>query len=195
KIPGGALEFDTNGWGKVESVHLSIADAVCEVRWSGGIVLKTFVDAVKPVGWFRFENVSEDFIPQLVAPRYQGAVTNTGDPVGGDDLSRLGYEQGTIKQEGNSIAYHQKGWGGFSYDIAVHWKRVDAHTVEGTWSVSSQLPGQQPNAGAEAVTAAAIKKDYQKEYTQHASWWKDFWSKSAIHVPDPLLEKQWYLEQ
>ncbi|WP_366520902.1 glycoside hydrolase family 95-like protein, partial [Mucilaginibacter sp.] len=27
------------------------------------------------------------------------------------------------------------------------------------------------------------------------AWWKGFWSKSAIHVPDALLEKQWYLEQ
>lgn len=195
KIPGGALEFDTKGWGKVESVHLSLAGAVCEVTWSGGIVLKTFVDAVKPVGRFRFENVGEDFIPQLIAPRYQGAVTNTGDPVGGDDLSRLGYEQGTIRKEGNSIVYHQKGWGGFSYDISAHWKAVDERTIEGVWSISSQFPNRKPEAGAAEVTAAAIEKDYQAEYAIHVSWWKDFWSKSAIHVPDPLLERQWYLEQ
>src|SRR5690606_15932681 len=115
-------------WGTVVSVTLSLADAVCEVNWSGGIVLRTFVDAVQPIGWFRFENVGENFTPQLIAPRYQGMVTNAGDPVGGDDLTRLGYEQGTIWQEGNSIVYHQKGWDGFSYDIAVRWKRVDVYT-------------------------------------------------------------------
>lgn len=195
KILGGALEFSTENWGEVESVHLSLADAVCEVRWSSGITLNTFVDAVKPVGWFRFEKIDADFIPQLVAPRYQGAVTHTGDPVGGDDLSRLGYEQGTIQRAGNSIVYHQKGWGGFSYDIAVHWKREDAHTIEGVWSISSRFPDGQPGADAAEVTAAAIATDYRQEYTAHAAWWASFWDQSAIYVPDPLLEKQWYLEQ
>lgn len=195
KIPGGALEFNTESWGTVESVHLSIADAVCEVRWSNGIRLRAFVDAVKPVGRFRFENVSKDFIPQLVAPQYQGTVTNTGDPVAGDDLSRLGYAQGAIRQEGNGIVYHQQGWGGFSYYIAVRWKKVDPHTVEGVWSISSRFPDRQSDATAAEVAGAAIKKSYRKEYAEHALWWEDFWSKSAIHVPDPMLEKQWYLEQ
>lgn len=195
KIPGGALEFDTKGWGNVELVHLSLTDAVCEVNWSSGIKLKTFVDAVKPVGWFRFENINKDFIPQLVAPRYQGTVGNTGDPVGGDDLSRLGYKQGPIEQSGNTIVYHQKGWGGFSYDIVVSWNRIDDSTIEGVWSISTQFPNQKLGPKAAEITKATIKNTYQKSYTRHASWWKDFWSKSAIHVPDPVLEKQWYLEQ
>jgi len=45
KIPGGALEFDTKDWGTVKSVHLSISNAECEVKWANGVVLKTFVQA------------------------------------------------------------------------------------------------------------------------------------------------------
>lgn len=174
---------------------MSIKDAVCEVKWANGITLKTFVDAVKPLGWFRFKNVSGDFKPHLIAPRYQGEVKVSGDPVGGDDLSRLGYKQGTIKQDGNSITYHQEGWGGFTYDINIRWKRVDSKTVEGVWSISSQYPNKPVNKKAALVTQNAILANFNKDFIAHAKWWDNFWSKSAIHVPDTLIEKQWYLEQ
>ena len=195
KIPGGALEFDTKGWGNAKSVRLYLPKAVCEVRWENGVVLKTFVSAKSPVGWFRFEHVNSAVIPQLIAPRYQGKVNISGDPVGGDDLSRLGYAQGTIKQNGNSITYKQQGWGGFSYEINVRWKRIDANTVEGVWSISSQYPHKKVNTSAEAVTGKSLSLGYTIDYAAHTVWWKNFWSKSAIHVPDTLLEKQWYLEQ
>ena len=195
KIPGGALEFDTKGWGNAKSVRLYLPKAVCEVRWENGVVLKTFVSAKSPVGWFRFEHVNSAVIPQLIAPRYQGKVNISGDPVGGDDLSRLGYAQGTIKQNGNSITYKQQGWGGFSYEINVRWKRIDANTVEGVWSISSQYPHKKVNTSAEAVAGKSLSLGYTIDYAAHTVWWKNFWSKSAIHVPDTLLEKQWYLEQ
>ena len=195
KIPGGALEFDTKDWGPVQSVHLHLQNALCEVKWSNGASLQTFVDAIKPVGWFRFENIPAQLIPQLVAPQYQGAVKNSGDPVGGDDLSRLGYKQGDIHQTGNSITYHQEGWNGFTYDINVRWKQTAAHTIEGVWSISSQYPKQPVQELAEKVTARSMAQVFDKALSAHSGGWRQFWSKSAIHVPDTLLEKQWYLEQ
>ncbi|HWV64209.1 glycosyl hydrolase family 95 catalytic domain-containing protein, partial [Chitinophaga sp.] len=195
KIPGGALEFDTRNWGAVQSVHLTLSNAVCEVTWAGGTRLQTFVDAVKPAGWFRFENVDDHFMPQLLAPQYQGAVKNSGDPVGGDDLSRLGYKQGSIVQNGNSITYRQEGWGGFTYEINVRWKKINKTTVEGVWSISSQYPGKPVNEPAAKVTAKVAARDFNRELAAHSSWWQRFWGQSAIHVPDTLLEKQWYLEQ
>lgn len=195
KIPGGALEFDTRNWGAVQSVHLTLSNAVCEVAWAGGTRLKTFVDAVKPAGWFRFENVDDHFTPQLLAPQYQGAVKNSGDPVGGDDLSRLGYKQGSIVQNGNSITYQQEGWGGFTYEINVRWKKINKTTIEGVWSISSQYPGKPLNEAAAKITAKAAASNFNRELAAHSSWWQRFWRQSAIHVPDTLLEKQWYLEQ
>ncbi|SDF22335.1 alpha-L-fucosidase 2 [Mucilaginibacter pineti] len=195
KIPGGALEFDTKGWGDVTSVNLHLADAQCQVNWANGVTLKTFVHATAPVGWFRFEHIKTGMLPQLIAPKYQGAVKISGDPVGGDDLSRLGYEQGSIKQQGNSITYIQKGWGGFTYQINVSWHNTNATTIEGVWSVSSQHAGKKINVVAAVVAKNALQHGYAKDYLSHKIWWTNFWSKSAIHVPDTLLEKQWYLEQ
>jgi alpha-L-fucosidase 2 len=195
KIPGGALEFDTQNWGKVKSVNLHLADALCEVKWANGVILKTFVHATAPVGWFRFENITTAFIPQLIAPKYQGEVKISGDPVGGDDLSRLGYPQGTIKRKETNITYIQNGYGGFTYQINVSWHYTAAHTVEGVWSISSQYPSKKINLPAAAVSQNALKQSFKSYHSSHGAWWQSFWNKSAIHLPDPLLEKQWYLEQ
>lgn len=195
RIPAGALEFDIKNWGKVQSVSLSLSHALCRVKWVNGILLKTFVHATAPVGWFRFENVKADFEPGLIMPKYQGAVNISGDPVGGDDLSRLGYAQGTISRRGNSITYKQQGWGGFMYQLNVRWRRISAGTIEGAWSISSQYPDKKINVTASATTRQALQKHYSDRLVSHDLWWSNFWSRSAVHVPDSLLEKQWYLEQ
>ncbi|HUH48044.1 MAG TPA: glycoside hydrolase N-terminal domain-containing protein, partial [Arenibacter sp.] len=58
KIPGGALEFDVSGLGDVEYVKLNVETAICEVKWKNGAVLKTFVHATEPIGWYSFENIN-----------------------------------------------------------------------------------------------------------------------------------------
>ncbi|MBZ5858956.1 glycoside hydrolase family 95 protein [Flavihumibacter profundi] len=194
KIPGGAINFNSGAWGKVLSVHLFVQSAVCEVAWENGTRLRTFVQADSPVGWFRFDHLSGQFKPQLIAPKYQGEVKNSGDPVGGDDLSRLGYKQGQIQQHKNSITYLQEGWNGFTYEIALRWKNLNDSTIEGVWSISSQQAKQPKQTTADALTLNAVKTSFNAALQLHRKWWTDFWNKSNIHVPDPIIEKQWWLE-
>jgi alpha-L-fucosidase 2 len=197
KIPAGALEFNLPGNKRVKSVHLSLDKALCEVKWEGGLTLKTFVHATEPVGWFKFENLKTDILPSLIAPKYQGKLTEGGEvnSLVGDDLARLGYKQGSVIRQGNSITYKQEGWGGFTYEINVQWKKTNAGTVEGTWSISSQYPGKKINPVSSSITRTTLQRGFDKDFTVHSHWWKKFWNQSAIHVPDPVIEKQWYLEQ
>ncbi len=195
RIPGGVLEVDTKSWGSAESVHLFLSNAACEVRWTNGTILKTFVQANSPVGWFRFEKLKTAFVPQLIAPEYQGEAKIAGGPVGGDALSRLGYSQGKIQQQGNRITYTQKVWGEAVYEITVRWKSIDSTTIEGVWSITLQHPGKKTNPTAAVLSKNALLSSYAEAFASHSRWWKNYWSKSAIHVPDSLLEKQWYLEQ
>ncbi|KAA6439045.1 hypothetical protein FEM33_12220 [Dyadobacter flavalbus] len=197
KIPAGALEFSIQETGSVKSVTLSLADAVSTIEWTNGQKLTTFVHATKPVGWFRFENVREEMVPELVAPKYQGAVQDTGEvnSVVGDDLARLGYKQGSIQRSKNRITYLQEGWGGFYYEIAVQWQMAGKNRVEGVWSISSHFPDAGMQPAAAIVCRSALDEGFAGALSSHQLWWDGFWKKSAIHVPDPLLEKQWYLEQ
>lgn len=197
KIPGAALEFDIEAMGPVKTVNLSLADALCTVSWENGAVLQTFVHATQPVGWFRFERLQDPGIAvHLIPPAYQHSEEPAaGGLVGGDDLVRLGYKQGTVTENERTLVYDQEGWGGFTYQVSVTWKKVGNDALEGVWSISSRYPDQPANPLARTVVAQAGSAGYNSFWTGHIEWWRHFWSKSTLHLPDTLLEKQWYLEQ
>ncbi len=195
KIPGAAIEVPINTWGQQSLASVDIKTATSIVKWKNGTTLKSFVHATALLGWFRFENIPTGFDINLVAPQYQGSVKNAGDPVRGDDLSRLGYQQGVIKKTKNCITYHQKGWGGFHYTVRLEWKRVNAKTIEGVWTISSSNEKFKLPQADSILLTNHLNDGFDKDHATHVRWWKNYWNRSAIRVPDKLIEKQWYLEQ
>jgi hypothetical protein len=193
KISGGALEFDSKEWGDVTSVHLALQNALCTVTWNNGIVLKTFVHATKPVGWFRFENIPGDLEPAIKSPGYENKSGKPLDSLKSNDPAKLGYEKGIIVKKVNRISYHQPGYNGFYYDIVVEWKRISRNTIEGVWAVSSNYSKE--NINAAQLIQQAFLRGYKTELNTHINWWKNFWNKSSVQLPDSLLERQWYLDQ
>jgi alpha-L-fucosidase 2 len=196
KIPAGALEFDLAEFGHPESVRLSIRDGLAVVTWPGGRKLEAFVHASKPEGWFRITGGGTELAPLLVMPPYQVVKdTSEGNSLSGQDLGRLGYPQGAVRKDGRRIVYRQEGWGGFDYEIAVLWRPAGKNAIEGAWSISSKFSDGRGEPSAETTAAAAIARGYESGFAEHAAWWRDFWAKSAIEIPDKTLEKHWYLEQ
>jgi len=195
KIPAGALEFDLAGFGKVKSANLHVNQAICEVTWEDGKRMRTFVHASLPMGWFKFYGVNKNFEPALIPPLYQDAEKEKEaiNSVTGQNLSRLGYSQGSIEKTGNSYTYTQEGWGGFSYQIHVSWEK-DGPNLIGRWSISSSYPGWPELPNARNIVDENSNKSFYKTFRSHESWWQDYWLKSSIKLPDSLLEKQWYLE-
>ena len=196
RIPAGALEFDITPLGEVASVRLILKDAVCEVRWKNGARMTAFVHAVEPVGWFKFENVPESFVPRLVPAAFAAAAppaSGPAEPAAAKTLAALGYPAAEASGDATSARFRQRGWGGMSYDIAVEWKRAEPATLIGVWSVGAHVPGRE-GSDAGASVAAAWKRIAAIDLDSHLSWWKRFWARSAVELPDPVLEKQWYLE-
>lgn len=187
KIPGAALEFSLEQLGSPSAVRLYLNNALCEAKWAGGTVLKTFVHATEPIGWFVFENLHEDITPSVIAPTYNNPnripVTSSE---AGPDLGRLGYKQGDIKKKDNTIIYHQEGWNGFSYDVVVAWERKGS-TLSGVWSLTSSLSDEK----AEKEVAEAIGRGSEADYRSHMAFWKDYWAQSSVSLPDPVLQKQY----
>ena len=193
KIPGGALEFNTAGLGKADTVRLFLNTALCEVRWTGSARLLTFVHATENKGWFRFENIPADFKPVLVPPAYQSASGGVSSPVAGQDLRRLGYPQGDISTKGNTIVYHQQGSEGFYYEIAVSY-RYTGKNMEGVWAIVPK-----PEIGAQTtniakVTENALQHGFFQSFHTHSVWWRNYWKQSSVNIPDPVLAKQYYNE-
>ncbi len=186
KIPGAALEFGSEGWGRVTSSRLFLKDAVCQVCWESGIKLQTFIQADRPVGWFIFENVPEDFCLQLIPPAYQSEESVGNGGLGDSALDLLGYAQGEGKQEGDLITYHQKGWGDFYYDVAVRWQRK-GQSIVGAWSITSSLV---EDKAADEVKDA-LNQGVKKAYRHHLNYWKPYWKQSVVSVPDEVVQHQY----
>lgn len=189
KIPAGALEFDISGLGAVSSVDLDLATAVCDIVWENGASATFFVPADGDGGFFRFRNLTGELTPELKAPAYQGEPCLPEKRVGGrgKKLANLGYAPGEMETpEPGRMVYTQKGWGDFSYRIDVRWKKGKVFegryrvTSEGTWYSYMREDDCQDN--------------FEKALCRHKAWWREYWNKSAISIPDTLLERQWYLE-
>ena len=204
KIPAAALEFNIAALGEVESVKLSVAEAVCRVKWKSGAKLMTFVHATEPVGWFQFEGLPGTIRPKLVPPAFEAAVPASDaekNSLTGKSLASLGYPEPELAMDQTPFRYHQEAWGGLSYDVAVDWDLPDGGVFTGVWSVSSRYPereGGTPGAGAPQfapdTVAGALKRTLAEDLRSHLAWWKAYWAKSKVELPDPVLEKQWYLE-
>lgn len=205
KIPAAALEFDIAALGDVESVRLALADAVCRVRWKGGARLTAFVSAVEPAGWFEFEGLPAGLAPRLAPPAYAAPVpaSDAGrTSLEPGSLASLGYPPPEIASDGRSIRYRQHGWGGMSYEVSVRWEAPAPGVLRGAWSVSSSYPASGPGSlpwsraaePASNICARALARTMDRDLEAHAAWWRGYWAKSRIDLPDPVLERQWDLE-
>ena len=190
KIPGGALVFNTSELGQVERNRLFLNNALCEVRWTGGARLQTFVHATENRGWFRFEHVPEGFKPVLVPPMYQSSSDGLVSPVTGQDLRRLGYSQGEITSNGNTRVYVQPGSEGFYYQIAVSFRSIGKN-LEGVWTIVPKPETGKTDGHIAELTEKALKHGFSKAFKTHQAWWKNYWQQSSVYIPDPVLAKQY----
>ncbi|MEZ4969969.1 MAG: glycoside hydrolase N-terminal domain-containing protein [Flavobacteriaceae bacterium] len=194
KIPGAALEFDIKELGEIASVKLNLEKAICEVTWKNGAILKTFVHATKPLGWYTFENHNGDLNPSLIPPAYVSVEQKSAnDPVTGQDLRRLNYEGGKITRKDHMITYDQKGWDKFKFQVHTQWEPTPTG-IQGSWSISSQTSDSEKKEIATQLVTKALQEGITSSLDSHLAWWRSFWEKSNISVPDTVLQNQWYME-
>jgi alpha-L-fucosidase 2 len=195
KIPGAALELPMLSFGKPQKTELDISTAICTIRWQSGVQMSSFVSAKNEFGMFRFDHLPEGFNLNLIPPPYEGKSVKGGDVVGGDDLSRLGYKQGQVAKTNNAITYFQEGWGGFGYRVTVYWTQIGKDRIEGIWKISSSPKANGTLAVDTTILKTHLSKGFNFHAAEHSTWWTNYWKQSSISIPDPVLLRQWYLEQ
>lgn len=184
KIPGASIEFPSLG--TVDSVRLYLQNALCEVQWSNGVKLHTFVHANRPIGWFVFEGLPSSMTPVIIPPVYSKGQVGITDPVTGQDLALLGYQQGKVEERSGMAVYRQKGWNDFEYEVVVKWKN-EGGKCTGVWSVTSTLCEEKAMDEAEK----AFERGWAVDYQEHLTFWKDYWKQSSVTLPDEVLQKQY----
>jgi alpha-L-fucosidase 2 len=195
KLPGGAIEFDIPLIeSKFKNARLDIYTGLAVLEWADGKRFETFVHAGKREGWFRckgFPDLKEAL--KLLTPQY-GLLPEkeAANSVEGSDLARLGYPPSEVLKRGDIWLFHQSGWKGFSYEIAIAVQKTKQGDWEGVWSISSHFTQSSQVERAETTVKKAIPRGFEKSLDESENWWTAFWAKSSIFLPDTLIERQYY---
>lgn len=190
KIPAGAIEFPIAKLGEVESVDLDVHTAVCTITWKNGAIGHFFNSATDKRGYFRFTNLPEALSVNLQSPEFE---LPEGEKESRNSLSRLGYKNGKIVRKPGEISYRQKAYGNVSYEIALKWNTPDAQTLEGSYCLTTTGTWYSEPLSAGKIMKTAMK-DFAAALEEHTQWWAAYWNQCEINLPDPVLERQWYLE-
>ena len=187
KIPGAAIEFDLNKIGQVKKVSLDISNGLSIVEFENGARFNNYIHATRQVGYFGFENINEDIIPELIIPNYNtGKAGKTGSSVSGQSLERLGYQKGTVKKGFDHILYHQPTWKNNYYEVLIKWYRFPGKKIVGQWTITNNQPASLPELN--------ILHKEPTGWPSHIDWWNDYWKRSSVSIPDSILERQYYLD-
>ncbi|WP_175633893.1 glycosyl hydrolase family 95 catalytic domain-containing protein [Pedobacter ghigonis] len=188
KLPAAALEFDMAKLGKVVANDLDIETALNTVKFDNGAVFNCYIHATEQRGYFSFSDLkATDLLPALIVHNYSNNQTEKGDNShAGVGLQKLGYGKGTVVNTANSVRYHQPTYEGHYFEVLVQWQKMGKNKIIGSWTITSDKAASLP-----AISTTAKEPT---GWIEHTAWWKNFWSKSSISVPDALIQKQYYLE-
>jgi alpha-L-fucosidase 2 len=193
RIPAGRIELTLESGPEFVDSSLSLADATASMRLKGGTVLRALIHAVEPVGMISLQSRVPVSIA-LVAPAFAGKISDPArGGIGAGDLAQLGYPAPQLSTGPGFQAFVQQGAEGFSFAVYVSWKR-SGESWTAAWSVASSFEGADPLALARTRAESALAKGYNEMAASHREWWSAFWKKSSVTLPNPVLERQWYLE-
>lgn len=199
KLPAGRLELDYGqAADRVES-RLSLYSAMAEVNLAFGerrSQVASYLHANEPWGYIRISGDAPLPTARLVAPKYAKEETG-GDEAPGSllnmELTLLGYPAASAGSEGSYSWFHQRTTGEDAYGIVMCHHVIDANTMEIAYIVSSSQDGSDWLDNARRKAAEALQLGFQASAAGHSNWWKSFWDKSAIKLPDQECERLWYL--
>ncbi|HVZ57603.1 MAG TPA: glycoside hydrolase N-terminal domain-containing protein [Chitinophagaceae bacterium] len=188
KIPGAALELDLSSLGPVISSVLDIRTGLHTIEFSGGARLQSFLHATRQAGYIRLDAGSATTpLPELLVPPYHtGRQGVSGNSVEGQGLERLGYGPGRIIRSANGVRYHQPTLPGHYYEVLVRWARLPGGGWIAAWTIARDQAAQLPVPEPRAADPTGWKA--------HLAWWKAYWSRSSVSLPDPEIQRQYYLE-
>lgn len=192
RIPAGRLELDLGPENTFTEAGLSLIDATASVTLTD-FNIQVLVNAEEPVGMIQIES-GEPASLNLVPPPFAGAVENRAEGgIGAGDLAQLGYPAPVQTEGDNWKAYYQEGAEGFRFAVFVSWLETETDW-KAVWSVASNFEGEDPLTLARQRVLRVLE-GFDDAKASHSAWWHRFWRSSSVHLPNPVLERQWYLEQ
>ena len=191
KLPGGRLEIELPAGTKLTAFELDLATAQGYAWLADGNKAEVFFSAVKPVALLRIPGPEVKGL-KLVTPFGQA---QTGDSGPNSAAARaLGYPAAKFSSEGAASWYVQEAAEGLSYCVCAGSKRAADHTLLAV-TVTSTADGPGFVDLAKRRVAEALAAGYAAMLEPHVAWWKAFWAKSSVTLPETeyAILRQYYL--
>ncbi|MEW6746751.1 MAG: glycoside hydrolase N-terminal domain-containing protein [Planctomycetota bacterium] len=194
KIPAGRIELTFPRALTFRDSRLDLSAATASIAFDTGISVDVLVHATLPIGMINTEGASE-VDAHLVVPPFAGDVK---DPAGlgkisAGDLASLGYSPPELASGQHWTGTLQEGWGGFRFAVTLAWRARPSGWL-GVWSIATSNESPDPLSLALKRCEEALALDFADHTDTHGRWWEAYWDRSAVHLPNATLERQWYLE-
>jgi alpha-L-fucosidase 2 len=191
KIPAGRIELKFGKKIAAEQFSLDLRRAVGRVTM-GKASIEIFCNAVEPVGMIRIQGDLGGL--KIVPPAFGETPVKMEHEISAGSLSRLGYPAPQAGKSQNVQWTLQKCADGFEYAIVTAMKKVGAKT-EIAFTVRTNRDEADAVEAGRKIVIQALKAGFDKNLAGHVAWWKNFWSQSAVGLPDKAIEQHYYLTQ
>ena len=208
KLPAGKilLHFPCQeGKGNVSSV-LSLEDACAQMTVDTGREIcrvSAWIHAEKIIGVIEIEGDLENFHAELKAPGFGHKKTEKAYVY--DENSRS-ISQGTLLelQYEPAVYSHEKraGYGlewfcqaiseDFSYGVVMAEEKSTGQ-MRILWKIVSSEDGANWLEDGKESLCVFLAEDRKRLFEEHKDWWKNYYGKSSISLPDTFMEQEWYL--
>lgn len=188
KIPAGRIELTLAGEPVFAEARLTLDDARASVHFADEHSVEVFLHAEEAVGLIR-ARAAKGIEPRLIAPPFGGK----GQP-GEGSLAKLGYPPPVETAGPDWQAFTQQGVEGFHFAVYLAWRQSQGEWLA-AWSVASSFEGEAPLDIARVRVERALQAGFDAMLASHRAWWNAYWRQSVVRVPNPVVERQWYLDQ
>ncbi|NQT53838.1 glycoside hydrolase N-terminal domain-containing protein, partial [bacterium] len=178
KIPAGRLEIVLDPAQRVKSFELALASAEGRAWLVEGGSIKAFFSAAQPVALVRIPGPE----PKELRLRPPASV------------KRLGYAAPQTGTDGGTQWFLQEAAQGLRYCACVGRRRADGATLLAV-AVTSSKDGPDPVQAARKRVADALAAGYDRMLEPHLAYWRGFWGKSSLTVPQADILRHYYLVQ
>lgn len=208
KLPAGKIFLRFCGAGAHDGVksrlHMNSAHAHLQVQagaqtWN----VCAWIHALEHVGMIETDAPSDAFCAELCCPGFGGKGTEKERAY---DKEARQITQGTLKDlHYDPAVYQTETYAGllmesfsqeitedFSYGIVTAMQaRPDKTRI--AWKIVSSQDGEQWFFDGKRAVAEALLAEETRFFAEHAGWWRTYFEKSSISLPDCAMEQQWYL--
>jgi alpha-L-fucosidase 2 len=179
KIPAGRLELEFAPAEKVASFSLDFATATGRALFASDARAEVFFSAVNPVAVVRISGTALQAM-RLVTPAA---------------VRKLNYPEAERGEEGSAQWFIQTTAEKHRFCVYAQTRQMADATLLATAVTFSPADGVHVLAVARARVETALAAGYAAGYKPHTDWWRGFWAKSAVTLPDVAVLRHYQFGQ